>query len=127
MQCRRFLRLCANVLPSILILTVSLKPRLKNYSHVQHAIRDVVQITHIYRSLFGQVTSILFYSNMCLGADESEEGDFFYNEEEVLNGVGAENRAALLERYDAMLDDSEQLDLEEVCSPPCCSRLATSE
>lgn len=50
-----------------------------------------------------------------LGADESEEGDFFYNEEEVLNGVGGENRAALLERYDAMLEDSEQPELEEAC------------
>ena len=55
-----------------------------------------------------------------MSADESEEGDFFYNEEEVLNGVGAGNRAALLERYDAMLDGSEQPELEEVCSLPCC-------
>ena len=59
-----------------------------------------------------------------LGTDESEEGDFFYNEEEVLNGVGAENRAALLERYDAMLDDPEQPELEEVCLPPCHPNLA---
>ena len=51
---------------------------------------------------------------MGLHADGSEEGDFFYNEEEVLNGIGAENRAALLERYDALLDDSEQPDLDEV-------------
>lgn len=58
-----------------------------------------------------------------LFTDESEEGDFFYDEEEVLNGVGAENRAALLQRYDAMLDDSEQPEFEEVCLPPCCSRL----
>ena len=47
-------------------------------------------------------------------ADDSEEGDFFYNEEEVLNGVGAADRAALLDRYDAMLGDSEQPELEEV-------------
>ena len=50
-----------------------------------------------------------------LGVDESKEGDFFYNEEEVLNGVGGENRAALLECYDAMLEDSEQPELEEAC------------
>lgn len=47
-------------------------------------------------------------------ADDSEEGDFFYNDEEVLNGVGAADRAALLNRYDAMLGDSEQPELEEV-------------
>lgn len=47
-------------------------------------------------------------------ADDSEEGDFFYDEEEVLNGIGAENRAALLDRYDAMLDDAEQPDPQEV-------------
>lgn len=46
--------------------------------------------------------------------DDSEEGDLYYNEEEVLNGIGAENRAALLERYDAMLDDSEQPELEQL-------------
>lgn len=57
---------------------------------------------------------------MCLHADDSEEGDFFYNEEEVLNGIGAENRAALLERYDALLDESEQPELEEV-HLPCCT------
>ncbi|KAL3134055.1 hypothetical protein ABBQ32_008484 [Trebouxia sp. C0010 RCD-2024] len=46
--------------------------------------------------------------------DDSDEGDFFYNEEEVLNGIGAENRAALLERYDALLEESEQPELEEL-------------
>lgn len=55
-----------------------------------------------------------------LHADDSEEGDLYYNEEEVLNGIGAENRAALLERYDAMLDDSEQPELEQVHYVPYC-------
>ena len=58
----------------------------------------------------------------CTSADESDGGDFFYNEDEVLNGAGAENRAALLDRYDAMLERSEQHDLEEVC-PTCCLQL----
>ena len=62
------------------------------------------------------VCMYMFNSTRGLSADDSEEGDFFYNKEEVLNGVGAENRAALLERYDAMLDDSEQPELEEVHS-----------
>lgn len=61
------------------------------------------------------MTCIFSYFKRSLGADESEDGDFFYNEEEVLHAAGAETRAALLERYDAMLDDSEQPDLEEVC------------
>jgi len=47
-------------------------------------------------------------------ADDSDGGEFFYNEDEVLNGVGAENRAALLDHFDAMLDDSDQHELEEV-------------
>ena len=53
----------------------------------------------------------------CTSADESDGGDFFYNQDEVLNGVGAENRAALLDRYDAMLQGTEEHDLEEVCLP----------
>lgn len=56
-----------------------------------------------------------------MSAVDSEDGDFFYDEEEVLNGVGAENRAALLERYDAMLGDSEQP--EEVHSSSYCTKL----
>lgn len=40
--------------------------------------------------------------------EDSDGGDFYYNEDEVLNGVGAENRAALLDRYDAMLEGSEE-------------------
>lgn len=31
-----------------------------------------------------------------------------------MNGVGAENRAALLDHFDAMLDDSDQHELAEV-------------
>ncbi|KAA6421981.1 MAG: chloride conductance regulatory ICln [Trebouxia sp. A1-2] len=46
--------------------------------------------------------------------DDSDGGEFFYNEDEVLNGVGAENRAALLDHFDAMLDDSDQHELEEL-------------
>lgn len=66
-----------------------------------------------------QYVCMLSESITCLRADDSDEGDFFYNEEEVLNGIGAENRAALLERYDALLEESEQPELEEVHSP-CC-------
>ena len=56
------------------------------------------------------------FSKCIMFVDDSEDGDFYYNEEEVLNGVGADTRAALLDRYDAMLDDSEQPELEEVFS-----------
>ena len=47
-------------------------------------------------------------------SDDSEDGDFFYDEAEVLSGAGAENRAALLDHYDAMLDISDQPEQDEV-------------
>ena len=35
----------------------------------------------------------------------------------MLSGAGAENRAALLDHLDAMLDDSNQHDFDEVSTP----------
>mmetsp|Transcript_15568 Transcript_15568/g.18737 ORF Transcript_15568/g.18737 Transcript_15568/m.18737 type:complete len:219 (-) Transcript_15568:161-817(-) len=35
--------------------------------------------------------------------DHEDEGEFYYNEEEVLSGAGADDRAALLDHFDAML------------------------
>jgi hypothetical protein len=72
------------------------------------------------------VTSVIFQCHnlslwtLCISpikascADDSDGGEFFYNKDEVLNGVGAEHRAALLDHFDAVLNDSDQHELEEV-------------
>lgn len=49
-----------------------------------------------------------------LTADDSDEGGFFYNEEEAMNGIGADGRAAMLDHLDSLLDDTDAHDLEEV-------------
>lgn len=46
-------------------------------------------------------------------ADE-EDGDFFYDEDEVLAGAAAEERAARLDQYDALLDMPRAAEFEQV-------------
>jgi hypothetical protein len=51
--------------------------------------------------------------------DDEEGGGFFYNEEEVLAGAGGDERAAILDRFDAMLQIPSTDGVEDVrLSPP---------
>lgn len=52
--------------------------------------------------------------NMWTNADDSEDEGFYYNEEEALNGIGADGRAAMLDHLDSLLDDTDAHDLDEV-------------
>lgn len=45
--------------------------------------------------------------------DSDDEG-FYYNEEEALDGIGADGRAAMLNHLDSLLDATDPEDLEEV-------------
>lgn len=51
---------------------------------------------------------------MACATDDDGQGDFFFNEEEVLAGAGGEQRAALLEQYDALLSMPRADELDEV-------------
>jgi hypothetical protein len=51
-------------------------------------------------------------------AEDDEEGDFFYDEEEVLAGAGGQARAAMLDHYDSLLDMPRADQLDEVLSSP---------
>ena len=59
--------------------------------------------------------------------DDEEGGGFFYNEEEVLAGAGGDERAAILDRFDAMLQIPSTDGVEDVrLSPPArCVRKHT--
>ena len=55
---------------------------------------------------------------MCVADDDDGEGGgFFYDEEEVLAGAGGDERAAILDRFDAMLQIPSSDGVEDVRSP----------
>ena len=47
-------------------------------------------------------------------AEDEEEGDFFYDEDEVLAGADGETRAAMLDHYDSLLTMPRADELDEV-------------
>ena len=65
-------------------------------------------------SLLIAVCSCIAVLNSDVTVDDSDEGGFFYNEEEAMNGIGADGQAAMLDHLDSLLDDTDAHDLEEV-------------
>ena len=63
---------------------------------------------------------------MWVRVEDDEEGDFFYDEEEVLAGAGGQARADMLDHYDSLLNMPRADQLDEVLSSwpdlHCCER-----
>ena len=63
-----------------------------------------------------QQGALLAAADVCVPrrSEDEEEGDFFYDEEEVLAGADGEARAAMLDHYDSLLDMPRADQLDEV-------------
>ena len=57
----------------------------------------------------------------CCHTDDEEDAEFYYNEEEVLAGAQGEQRAAMLDHYDSLLQMPRAAELDEVLAMPICS------
>jgi hypothetical protein len=68
------------------------------------------------------VSSVLRGGERCADDEDGEGGGFFYDEEEVLAGAGGDERAAILDRFDAMLQIPSSDGVEDVR----CPRLSAS-
>lgn len=53
-------------------------------------------------------------SSACGHADDEEDAEFYYNEEEVLAGAQGQERAAMLDHYDSLLEMPRAAELDEV-------------
>ena len=47
-------------------------------------------------------------------AEAEEDADFYYNEEEVRAGAQGEERTAMLDHFDSLLQEPHSADMEEV-------------
>ena len=54
---------------------------------------------------------------------DDDEGEFFYNEDEVMAGVDPERREAMLDHFDSLLEPPPGDDLQEVLEPSSSFRL----
>lgn len=61
---------------------------------------------------------LLCFSIYCCRADDEEDAEFYYNEEEVLAGAQGEQRAAMLDHYDSLLQMPRAAELDEVLAMP---------
>ena len=52
------------------------------------------------------------------GVGEDPEPELFFDQQEVLSGAGADARAAMLDHFDALLDEPDSDQVEEVRT--CC-------
>ena len=50
-------------------------------------------------------------------AEAEEDADFYYNEEEVRAGAHGEERGAMLESFDALLQEPQSTGMQDVSSP----------
>ena len=53
---------------------------------------------------------------MWASAEDEEDADFYYNEEEVLGGAQGEERAAMLDHYDSLLQMPRAAELDQACA-----------
>lgn len=56
-------------------------------------------------------------------ADNDGEGEFFYDEDEVIAGASGDEHAEMLDHLDSLLQMPRAADLDEVC---CCAQHTTS-